>query len=109
MNIEQTKKELGLRIKAYRTSKNFTQEQFCSIVNLEQPNLSNIENGKNFPDFNTLCAIIQKTDIEIDFLLGFLKADKTKYHSIDYEILDLLLNLPEESKIKIKNVIELIK
>lgn len=42
MNNEQLKKDLGLKIKSIRNSKNYTQEQFCELIGLEQPNLSNI-------------------------------------------------------------------
>ena len=46
MDLETAKKEFGLRVKSYRNSRNLTQEQFCSLTDLEQANLSNIENGK---------------------------------------------------------------
>ena len=45
MDLETAKKEFGLRVKSYRNSRNLTQEQFCSLTDLEQANLSNIENG----------------------------------------------------------------
>ena len=85
----------------------FTQEPFCSIIELEQPNLSNIETGKTLPDFKTICTIIEKTDIEPNFLFDFLKKIK-KYDNIDYEILELLLNLTCYKKAKIKEFIEIL-
>lgn len=108
MDLEFIKKELGLRIKSYRLNNNLTQEQFCSITDIEQSNLSNIENGKTYPGFTTLCTIIEKCDIEPNFLFDFLKATETKPNNIDYEILDILLTLPEKSKQSIKDVLLMI-
>lgn len=110
MDIEQFRKCLGQRIKAFRTSQNYSQEQFCEIIDLEQPNLSNIETGKTFPNYITLYNIIEKTNANPSFLFGFVDS-KNKIQSIpiDYEILDLLLALPQNSKIHIKSIIENIK
>lgn len=103
MDIKQKKKALGHRIKAYRNNKNYTQEHFCEIIGLEQPNLSNIENGKNFPDIITLFALIESGGIEPNYLLDFLREDNSSYSNLDLEILSLLINLPEKSKIHLKN------
>ncbi len=108
MNIEQLKKELGQRIKSFRLSKNFTQEKFCELINLEQPNLSNIENGKNFPDITTLFTLIEKAGIEPNYLFGVFDK-RTQYAPIDYEIINLILNLPNDLKIKAKNILEILK
>ena len=59
MDLETAKKEFGLRVKSYRNSRNLTQEQFCSLTDLEQANLSNIENGKTYPGFMTICTMIE--------------------------------------------------
>lgn len=109
MDIQKIKKELGQRVKAFRKNNNYTQEQFCEIINLEQSNLSNIETAKNLPDILTLFSMIENGPIEPNFLLGFFNKNLEKHKPIDYEILDLLLNLPDESKIKLKGIIELLK
>lgn len=109
MDIEEIRKDLGQRIKAFRIRNNYTQEQFCEIINLEQPNLSNIENGKNLPDITTLFSIMENSKIEPNFLFGFFNKNFEQYTPIDYEILNMLLKLPIESKIRVKNIIELIK
>jgi len=107
MELDKIKKEIGLKIKSYRMDNKYTQEYFCSIIELEQPNLSNIETGKTLPDFKTICTIIEKTNIEPNFLFDFLKKAE-KYDSIDYQFLELFLNLPHEKKIKIKEFIEML-
>ena len=86
MDLETAKKEFGLRVKSYRNSRNLTQEQFCSLTDLEQANLSNIENGKTYPGFMTICTMIEKGGIEPDFLFRFLGSNSVKYDTIDYDI-----------------------
>ena len=109
MDYENIKKELGLKIKSYRISKGLTQEQFCAIIELEQPNLSNIENGKTFPDIATLCAIIEKGSIEPNYLFSGLIKNKQNFTSIDIEIASILTELPISTKQKIKELLETIK
>ena len=82
MDLETAKKEFGLRVKSYRNSRNLTQEQFCSLTDLEQANLSNIENGKS--------------------------SNSVKYDTIDYEIMNILVTLSEPAKKNIKNILEMI-
>ena len=102
MDLETAKKEFGLRVKSYRNSRNLTQEQFCSLTDLEQANLSNIENGKTYPGFMTICTMIEKGGIEPDFLFRFLSSN------IDYEIMNILVTLSEPAKKNIKNILEMI-
>lgn len=109
MDIQQIKKEIGQRVRIYRTHHKYTQEQFCEIIDLEQSNLSNIENGKNLPDIKTLFSMLENGRIEPNFLFGFFNQKFDQYTPLDYEILNMLLNLPIEAKIRIKNIIELIK
>ena len=109
MDVQNIRKELGQRVKAFRTHNNYTQEQFCEIINLEQANLSNIETAKNLPDILTLFSMMENGQIEPNFLFGFFNKNLEKHKPIDYEILNLLLNLPEDSKVKLKSVIELLK
>lgn len=109
MDTKNLKIQLGNRIKRYREKKGYTQEKFCEIIGLDQSNLSNIENAKNFPDILTLYSIIIKAGIEPNFLFGYTKDDNIKYTSIDYEIIDLFKDLPLETKNLIKNCLKLIK
>lgn len=105
MDEAQIKTELGLRIRAYRNQKNLSQEKFCNLIGLEQPSLSNIENGKNLPDATTLCSLISKGGIEPDYLLGFLREENAKYDAIDFAILRLIIDLPYTTKEHIKNLL----
>lgn len=108
MEVNNLKEQLGNRIKAFRTKKGYTQEQFCEIINLDQSNLSNIENGKTFPDMVTLYSIVNKAGIEPNYLLGYTDNDGIKYTPLDYEIIDLIVKLSKDTKVKLKNIIELL-
>ena len=48
------KKALGLRIRELRKSKNYTQEQLAELINVEPNTISNMECGRNYPNFATL-------------------------------------------------------
>lgn len=51
MNI---KKLLGKRIREIRLKNKYTQEKLAELAGIEIPSLSNIENGKNYPNNETL-------------------------------------------------------
>ncbi len=48
------KYQLGKRIKELRQRQKFTQEKLAELAGIEIPSLSNIENGKNYPNNETL-------------------------------------------------------
>lgn len=65
------KEKLGARIQAIRKSKNLTQEKLAEMINLDTPNLSNIERGKRFVSSDTLEKIIKALDINAMDLFDF--------------------------------------
>ncbi len=48
------KQMLGKRIKEIRKRAGLTQEKLAELAGIETPSLSNIENGKNYPNYETL-------------------------------------------------------
>ena len=106
MDIEQIKKEIGLRIKSYRLSNKMTQERFGDLINLNTANISNIENGKSHPVFTTICSLIEKAGIEPNYLFSFLIKDNTNYSSLDIEIMDKIVELNEKQKNVLKVFLE---
>jgi len=100
------KKLIGLVIKNAREQKGLTQEELSARININQSNMSNIENGKNFPSFNTLCSLVEILNIAPNDLLGFLKFSDIKKDILDNEILEYIKPLDKELK---KNLIEIIK
>ncbi len=57
------KEQLGKRIKEIRKRRNFTQEKLSELADMEIPTLSNIENGKNYPNYETLAKISKALDV----------------------------------------------
>ena len=105
-NDEENKKLLGLIIKTEREKLKLTQEELCSKIELDQSNLSNIENGKNYPSFTTFCKIIEALNTEPNKLLRFLNFANIHQEKIDIEIQELLQTIPENTK---QNIYELLK
>jgi len=54
---------LGKRIKELRKKRGLTQETLAEYANIEIPSLSNIENGKNYPNYGTLEKISNALDV----------------------------------------------
>ena len=65
------KKKLGARIQEIRKSKKITQEKLAELINIEPPNLSNIECGKKFMTADTLEKIIEALDVNEKDLFDF--------------------------------------
>ena len=98
MDIEKIKIELGLRIKSFRIKNKLTQDAFGGIINLNTSNISNIENGKTYPEFGTLCSLIEHAGIEPNYLFDFLMDKNKKYNSLDIEIMSRIIDLKENQK-----------
>ncbi len=58
-------KFLGKRIKELRKYKNFTQEKFAELLNIDAKHLSRIECGKTQPSLNLIKKMSNIFDIEI--------------------------------------------
>lgn len=60
---------LGYQIRQARTSKKITQANFSKIVNIDQADLSKIENGKLSPSLTTLKRIAKGLDLNLNIEL----------------------------------------
>ncbi len=109
MDINEFRKKLGQRIKIFRQSKKYSQEKLCEIIGLEQTNLSNIETGKSFPSYETLFNMFTKAKMDVNFLFGFIKSDNTYYDSIDYQIMEMMSKFSNDTKMRLKNIMEVMK
>lgn len=69
--MDDLKSKLGKRIQELRKSKGLTQEKLAELINIDIPNLSNIERGKKFMTVTTLEKIISVLDIEESELFNF--------------------------------------
>jgi transcriptional regulator with XRE-family HTH domain len=65
-------KALGKAIVARRKALKMTQADLASIINMEVPNLSVIENGKSNPQILTLTRIASALDVQIQGLLPLI-------------------------------------
>lgn len=66
MDSEQSKEELqslGMKIKAERIKKGFSQTEFANMIGKDQPSLARIENGNVNPGYITLVEIAEGLDI----------------------------------------------
>ncbi len=61
--MEDIKRLLGKRIKEIRKKRGLTQEKLAELSEIEIPSLSNIENGKNYPNHITLDKISKALNI----------------------------------------------
>ncbi len=88
------KVKLGARIQQIRKSKKLTQEQLAEMIDLDIPNLSNIERGKRFISANTLENIVKALDVTEKELFDF------GYKGTKDELISEINNLLELSDIK---------
>ena len=65
------KEKLGARIQEIRKSKKITQEKLAETINIDIPNISNIERGKRFVSSITLEKIISALDVTPQELFDF--------------------------------------
>lgn len=74
--------ELGKQIISLRKEHDMTQEDFAEVCNVTRQTVSNWENGKNYPDLETLVFISDHFDISLDILL---KGDRKMVSKITNE------------------------
>ena len=74
---------LGNKILKIRKDNKMSQEQFSEILNVTRQTVSNWENGKNYPDIETLIMISDKFNVSLDILL---KGDKEMIKDINKKI-----------------------
>ena len=97
---------LGKQLKLLRESRQKSQQEVCSALNIEQSTLANYENGKRIPKIEILIKIAEYYQCSVDFLLGIEKSGKTDYANYQMDppefALDFkmrLRDLMEEQKI----------
>ncbi len=80
MDISQIKREIGLRIRAFRTQNKWTQEKFSEIIELQPQIYLILKKGQKHPGFGTLCSMISNGGIEPNYLFDFLRKIKIHFH-----------------------------
>lgn len=69
--MKSLKQKLGARIQEIRKSKNLTQEVLAEKIDMDKPNLSNIECGKRFMTAETLEKLAGALEVEEKELFNF--------------------------------------
>ena len=71
---------IGTKIIEIRKQKNMTQEDFAKIFHVTRQTVSNWENGKSYPDLQTLVQISNEFNVSLDTML---KEDMNMVKKID--------------------------
>lgn len=69
--MKSLKQKLGAKIQEIRKSKNLTQEVLAEKIDMDKPNLSNIECGKRFMTAETLEKLANALEVEEKELFDF--------------------------------------
>lgn len=64
---------IGKQLKFLRELKRKSQQEVCSILNIEQSTLANYENDKRVPKIDILIKLAEYYDVSVDCLLGLKK------------------------------------
>lgn len=62
---------IGKRIKLLREEKNFSQQDFAGLCNIEKSNFSRLESGGTNPTLYTLKIIAENLNISLSELVNF--------------------------------------
>ncbi len=90
------KKLIGSRIRELRKNKNINQEQLAELVGVEPTSVSNIENGRNYPSFNTLEKMVEVLGITFNDIFIFQHHQDIK--DLKKEINEIINNNPDRLK-----------
>lgn len=60
-----------MRIKEFREKRKFTQDKLAEIVGIDPKHLSRIENGRNYPSFETLEKILDSLEISYEDIFKY--------------------------------------
>jgi len=56
---------VGKEIRKWRKGKGLKSFELARIIKVSQGSMSDIETGKSYPAFTTLCSFLIKTDIDV--------------------------------------------
>ena len=111
MNLK--KNILSERLKALRTRHNMSQQKLAENLNLSRELLSNYEQGRREPDYNTLILISNFFDVSVDYILGVTEVEKRLLHeSVSDKYNHLMTDisgLSKESLAELEKYIDLLK
>lgn len=114
MNIDEIKLLTGLRIKNIRERLKYTQEQMSELIQIDISALSKIENGKNFPSYETLykffgimIKISKALDAEPNEMFDYSHFKTPK--ELETELLEIFNSLSTEKQMFYYRIIKLLQ
>lgn len=99
------RKNIGLKIKAARVNKGYTQYMLAEKVEMDEKQLSRLEAGKHFPTLKTLIAISK----ELDMNLGDFDNNRDLKDVAYYTLVDILRTATPKELKKYLTIIKTIK
>ena len=98
------KELLGKRIKELRKSKGFTQDYLAENLKIDTRQLSKLENGKNYPSFETILGLLKMFNITFEELISVehLKNDEMIREN-------LITTIQNSNHNKLKDIYKLVK
>ena len=75
-------KDIGKRLKTFRKSNGYTQEQFSELLNMSLNFYGKIERGQSRLSIEKLVLLHEKFDIDIDYLLTGTPSKNVDYNSV---------------------------
>ena len=94
-------KSMGQRIARRRKELGLTQKELAAMVNISGNHLSNIENGKSTPGFDTFLEICKALQTDFYYIIG-----DGVYSTIDVAIVNKLNRKSPENRIIISKIID---
>ena len=76
------KRQIGLRVRAYRLERKLTQEQLAEMIDRTVETVSNLERGINLPNQSTLQRLARSLDVSLEDLL--LERDSNSGRPLEY-------------------------
>lgn len=108
MNTDEIKLLTGLRIKNIRERLKYTQEQLSELMQIDISALSKIENGKNFPSYETLYKFFGVLKINPNELFDFEGFQTLEEDITDKIIFEQIKELSPGNKQKVQKFIKMI-
>ena len=68
----------GKRLKQIRKEHNLTQKQLADLIGGTERSIQNYEAGNRKPTFDVILAILDKVDVDANYLLGRVDSPMTK-------------------------------
>jgi transcriptional regulator with XRE-family HTH domain len=94
------KRQLGLRMQAFRLERRLTQEQLAEKLGRSVETISNLERGISMPSNATLDRLARALDVSINDLL-IERAARGKGHPIEFFQATELLRMMDERKLRL--------